>query len=110
MFNTTALLSNFVTRHIGIANEDDLVVTAKAVNQITRIHLLTASTFYRILGRLSKIDIPANVGDFRLMSRRAVEALKKLREKERQSMKTPVIVMLRGESGVKDGMVDEGNK
>ena len=30
-----------------------------------------------------QIDIPANVGDFRLMSRRAVEALSRLRERQR---------------------------
>jgi len=45
--------------------------------------LLTASAFYRLLGKLSKIQIPADVGDFRLMSRRAVDQLKQLREKDR---------------------------
>lgn len=29
--------------------------------------LMTASAFYRLLGRLTNIQIPANVGDFRLM-------------------------------------------
>lgn len=45
--------------------------------------LLTASMFYRLLGSVAKIQIPANVGDFRLMSRRAVDELKQLREKDR---------------------------
>ena len=45
--------------------------------------LFTASAFYRILGRLTNIQIPADVGDFRLMSRRAAEQLKQLREKDR---------------------------
>jgi dolichol-phosphate mannosyltransferase len=45
--------------------------------------LWTASTFYRVLGRLTQIQIPQNVGDFRLMSRRAVDQLKQLREKDR---------------------------
>ena len=45
--------------------------------------LMTASAFYRLLGRLTSIQIPANVGDFRLMSRRAVDQLKQLREKYR---------------------------
>jgi dolichol-phosphate mannosyltransferase len=45
--------------------------------------LMTASMFYRLLGRLTNIQIPADVGDFRLMSRRAVDHLKRLREKDR---------------------------
>jgi glycosyltransferase involved in cell wall biosynthesis len=45
--------------------------------------LVTASVFYRLLGRMTNIQIPADVGDFRLMSRRAVEQLKRLREKDR---------------------------
>ena len=45
--------------------------------------LMTASLFYRLLGRLTNVQIPANVGDFRLMSRRVVDKLKLLREKDR---------------------------
>ncbi len=45
--------------------------------------LMTASIFYRLLQRLTNIPIPQDVGDFRLMSRRAVEELKRLREKDR---------------------------
>ncbi|MGH9387708.1 MAG: glycosyltransferase family 2 protein [Vicinamibacterales bacterium] len=45
--------------------------------------LFTASAFYRLLQRLTNIQIPADVGDFRLMSRRAVDQLKLLREKDR---------------------------
>jgi glycosyltransferase involved in cell wall biosynthesis len=43
----------------------------------------TASYFYRAMGKLSKIPIPADTGDFRLMSRRAVDALLQLREHHR---------------------------
>ena len=39
--------------------------------------------FHRLLRSSSKLDIPADVGDFRLMSRRAVEALKQLPERNR---------------------------
>jgi len=49
----------------------------------TRFKLATASMFYRLLGRVTNIHIPANVGDFRLMSRRVVDQLKTLREKDR---------------------------
>lgn len=43
----------------------------------------TASAFYRVMGRLSKTDIPADTGDFRLMSRRVLDALRSLRERQR---------------------------
>jgi dolichol-phosphate mannosyltransferase len=45
--------------------------------------LITASAFYRLLERLTSIKIPQNVGDFRLMSRRATNQLMQLREKDR---------------------------
>jgi glycosyltransferase involved in cell wall biosynthesis len=43
----------------------------------------TAVLFYRLLRHLSVTDIPMHAGDFRLMSRRAVEALKPIRERNR---------------------------
>jgi dolichol-phosphate mannosyltransferase len=49
----------------------------------TPMKLMTASLFYRLLRRVTQVQIPANVGDFRLMSRRAVDELRRLREKDR---------------------------
>ncbi|MEZ4414457.1 MAG: glycosyltransferase family 2 protein [Gemmatimonadota bacterium] len=49
----------------------------------TRLKLWTAAAFYRLLKRLVKIEIPVDVGDFRLMSRRAVLELRLMREKDR---------------------------
>src|SRR5574341_1654995 len=49
----------------------------------SRLKLATAALFYRVLNRIAKIDIPVDVGDFRLMSRRATEQFKQLREKDR---------------------------
>lgn len=43
----------------------------------------TAAGFYKIINRISRVDIPMNTGDFRLMNRRAMDALKELREKHR---------------------------
>ncbi len=43
----------------------------------------TAKYFYRLIKSVSRVDIPKDTGDFRLMSRRAVEALSKLREEHR---------------------------
>jgi dolichol-phosphate mannosyltransferase len=49
----------------------------------TFMKLLTASLFYRLLSKITSINIPSDVGDFRLMSRRAADELRKLREKDR---------------------------
>ena len=43
----------------------------------------TAYLFYRLIQAATQIKIPADSGDFRLLSRRAVEALSKLREQHR---------------------------
>jgi dolichol-phosphate mannosyltransferase len=43
----------------------------------------TASVFYRLIRALGQTAAPANSGDFRLMSRRSVAALRQLREKHR---------------------------
>lgn len=43
----------------------------------------TAAGFYRVIGRLSKTPIPADTGDFRLLSPRALAALRQLRERHR---------------------------
>lgn len=43
----------------------------------------TAHAFYRVIGRLSRTPIPADTGDFRLLSPRALGALKQLRERHR---------------------------
>jgi len=44
----------------------------------------TASAFYRLMSRIGgPVQLPADTGDFRLMSRRAVDALLQLRERHR---------------------------
>jgi glycosyltransferase involved in cell wall biosynthesis len=43
----------------------------------------TASLFYRFLSRLTDVQIPVDTGDFRLMSRRALDALLSLPEQAR---------------------------
>ena len=48
-----------------------------------RFKLFTANIFYRLLRSIAKIHIPVDVGDFRLMSRRAANHLRQLREKDR---------------------------
>ena len=43
----------------------------------------TAAAFYRVIGWLADTPVPADTGDFRLMSRRAVDAVRGLRERQR---------------------------
>lgn len=43
----------------------------------------TAKGFYRLLNRLSDIPIPIDTGDFRLMSRRVVDTLRAMPERDR---------------------------
>ncbi len=43
----------------------------------------TAALFYRLMQRISRVQIPVDTGDFRLLSRRAVDALAGLRERHR---------------------------
>jgi len=49
----------------------------------SKLKLLTASVFYRLLRSFTNIDIPVDVGDFRLISRKAAMELRKLRENDR---------------------------
>lgn len=49
----------------------------------SRFKLFTAKLFYRVTKRLTKVSIPVDTGDFRLMSRRVVDALKRTRERHR---------------------------
>ncbi|MBD8531354.1 MULTISPECIES: glycosyltransferase family 2 protein [unclassified Massilia] len=44
---------------------------------------LTAKYFYRLIKKISRVNIPTDTGDFRLMTRRAVDAVGKLREEHR---------------------------
>ncbi len=49
----------------------------------TVIKKITAKLFYRLIQGVSRVKIPEDTGDYRLLSRRAVEALKQLRETHR---------------------------
>lgn len=49
----------------------------------TLFKLVTAALFYRLIRRLASIDIPPDTGDFRLIDRQVVLALRQLREHHR---------------------------
>ena len=43
----------------------------------------TASIFYRLIYRITDVDIPLDTGDFRLMDKKVVDVMKQMREKHR---------------------------
>jgi len=43
----------------------------------------SASLFYKLLGRLSSVDIPRDVGDFRLIDRKVLDAFRAMPEQDR---------------------------
>lgn len=43
----------------------------------------TASIFYKLLNKLSSVEIPKDTGDFRLITKRVVDCIKKMPEKHR---------------------------
>lgn len=49
----------------------------------TRLKLATARWFYRLFAKLAQIELPQNAGDYRLLDRRALEALQSMRERNR---------------------------
>lgn len=61
------------------------VVYAKRIRREgeTLLKRTTAYLFYRVMQGVSRVKIPEDTGDFRLLSRRAVESLRSLREQHR---------------------------
>ena len=62
---------------------DDVYGTRLARDGEGWLKRATAAAFYRVIGRLSKTPIPADTGDFRLLSARALAGLRQLRERQR---------------------------
>jgi polyisoprenyl-phosphate glycosyltransferase len=48
-----------------------------------RFKRFTAARFYRLMRRVTNVEIPVDVGDFRLVDRKALEAYKTMRENDR---------------------------
>ena len=49
----------------------------------TWFKLITAKIFYRLIHKITSVDIPLDTGDFRLMDRRVVEAIRNMPERNR---------------------------
>jgi glycosyltransferase involved in cell wall biosynthesis len=62
---------------------DVVYATRRSRQGETLLKKLTASIFYRVIGKMSRVYIPENTGDFRLLDRRVVEALKRMPERNR---------------------------
>ncbi len=65
------------------AGYDVVYATRRRRSGESRFKILTAAVFYRIVRRLTNVSIPVDTGDFRLMSRRVIEALRQTRERHR---------------------------
>ncbi|AVR98405.1 glycosyltransferase family 2 protein [Pseudoduganella armeniaca] len=61
------------------------VVLAKRADRLTdgKLQKLSATSFYRFHNKISQVQLPMDVGDFRLMDRRVVDALRLLPENHR---------------------------
>ena len=57
-------------------------VRSKRVGE-TWFKLFTASAFYRLIQRITDVNIPMDTGDFRLLDRKVVQVLNGMREKHR---------------------------
>lgn len=62
---------------------DDVFAKRKSRDGESWFKKWSSKTFYRILQHATRISIQEDTGDFRLLDRRCVEALKKLRETQR---------------------------
>lgn len=62
---------------------DVIYATRRSRNEENWLKRFTANAFYRTLNRISLVPIPHDTGDFRLLDRRVVDALKKMPERNR---------------------------
>ncbi len=64
---------------------DDVYAKRKSRDGETFVKKFTSKMYYKILQKMSRVEIQEDTGDFRLLDRRCVNALKKLRESQRCS-------------------------
>jgi glycosyltransferase involved in cell wall biosynthesis len=62
---------------------DDVYAKRKSRGRESWLRKRLSLLFYKILQRSSRFDVLQNVGDFRLLDRRCINALKRMRESER---------------------------
>lgn len=64
---------------------DDVYAKRKSRDGETFFKKFTSKMYYKILQKMSRVEIQEDTGDFRLLDRRCVNALRKLRESQRCS-------------------------
>lgn len=64
---------------------DDVYAKRRSRKGETWLKKFTSKMYYRVLQHLTKVEIQEDTGDFRLLDRRCVNALKKLRESQRNT-------------------------
>ncbi len=68
----------------GWRNGSDVVyMHRRSREKETWLKRTTAAAFYALMGRIGRFRVPENVGDFRLLSRRAIDALNRMPERAR---------------------------
>lgn len=74
-----------ITQMVALWREGYDVIYARRTSRSgeTWLKKATASAFYRLIQKVSRVQIPADTGDFRLMNRRSVDSLLQLREQHR---------------------------
>lgn len=74
-----------IPKFIQVANEGYDIVYARPINRQIEswIKRNLTNIFYKIINYVANIHIPSHASDFRLLSRRAVEAIKKIKEQHR---------------------------
>jgi len=64
---------------------DDVYAKRKSRDGETFLKKFTSKMYYKVLQKVSRVEIQKDTGDFRLLDRRCVNALRKLRESQRCS-------------------------
>lgn len=64
---------------------DDVYARRKTREGETFLKKFTSKMYYKVLQKLTKVEIQKDTGDFRLLDRRCVNALKKIRENQRNT-------------------------
>ena len=64
---------------------DDVYAKRKSRDGETFLKKFTSKMYYKILQKMSRVEIQKDTGDFRLLDRRCVNALRRLRESQRCS-------------------------
>ncbi|VEP15130.1 putative enzyme [Hyella patelloides LEGE 07179] len=62
---------------------DVVYATRRSRQGETWLKKFTANVFYSTIGKMSQVPIPSHTGDFRLLDRRVVEAIRKMPERTR---------------------------